>query len=244
MPTAAPTSTPTAEVQFVEVDITVYMQGYVSGTREWLDYGIEETQGTSSLVPSNTTAGDCSDPSTFKVALIDSGFEADHPDSPCVSDGSGGYVNCVGASFGVSDPWQSPAANWHGTHDFGIIAAIGGNAFGVVGMVPQRNSICWMFARVFGETMTDGQSMTVVVEAATWAVDNGARILNMPFGGPATGVVVDDETMVMGTTYFKEIADRGILSVASAGNCNGCGDKYYPASFDGVLSVAATQANK
>lgn len=52
----------------------------------------------------------CETPSTFRIAVIDSGVYSGHLDLPC-----GGYDSkgCIGRSFGVSSPWYSDL-NGHG----------------------------------------------------------------------------------------------------------------------------------
>jgi hypothetical protein len=52
---------------------------------EYESYVVPFTQSDSNANPSSTTMGDCSDPSTFKVAIIDSGYMVKHPDIAFVS---------------------------------------------------------------------------------------------------------------------------------------------------------------
>ncbi len=69
------------------------------------------------------------------------------------------------------------------------------------------------------------------VEAVMYAADNGADIVNMSFGNSVE------------SKFFKEVCDyahsMGCILVASAGN-NNSSRNVYPASYDNVLAVSAT----
>lgn len=139
------------------------------------------------------------------VAVIDSGLDMDHPDfagriwtNPAEIAGNGkdddgnGYVDDAnGYDFRskTGDPNPSPdgldnnsdgkpdeQVN-HGTLVAGIVAAIGNNAFGTAG-------ISWgakiMPLQVFPDDGTTTVSM--VVEAIDYAVDNGADVINLSIG--------------------------------------------------------------
>jgi hypothetical protein len=124
---------------------------YNAASGEWISYGIPFTQSDSTVIPSSTTVGDCNDPSSFKIAIIDTGYWVNHPDSPC------GGENCIGETF-VSDPWDAPSRQWHGTHVMGIIGGVGGSGEDSnVGVIPQLNNICYMHYRVFDESGAGAQ---------------------------------------------------------------------------------------
>ncbi len=75
-----------------------------------------------------------------------------------------------------------------------------------------------------------GVSWAAAAEGIVWAVDHGADIVNLSFGGRTTPAVV------------KEAVDyavaNGVVLVASAGNF-GDTELFYPAAFDGVIAVGA-----
>jgi subtilisin family serine protease len=86
-----------------------------------------------------------------------------------------------------------------------------------------------MVAKVVG---SDGTvSLEGEVAAIRWAVDNGARVINLSLGGTFGSTVAD---------AVKYATAKGVLVVAAAGN-NGNSAPFYPAADPGVLSVAATQ---
>jgi hypothetical protein len=203
---------------------------------DYVPYGIPQAQGNSAgLPPAPSTSGACNDPNSFKVAIIDSGLGVAHPDVPCrsISDTD---TNCKGISINVNgEPWYAPKNNnYHGTHVFGTIGAIGGNNRGVTSMVPDSGGICYLIGRVFNDA-GNGQYTSVIFEAIDWAIEEGADVINMSLGGG-----VFSQT---GQDLFDKAHARGVLSVAAAGN-NGSTQLSYPASYDKVISVAAVDQEK
>ena len=76
-----------------------------------------------------------------------------------------------------------------------------------------------------------GFSDEMVARGIRWAVDHGARIINMSLGGEETSPVQDDA--------IRYAYDRNVLVVAAAGNTPD-GKPHFPAAYDKVLSVGAT----
>jgi serine protease len=219
--------------RYVEEDGVAFMTQ--DGLYESVPYGIPQAQGDSAgLPPAPSTSGACNDPDSFKVAVIDSGLEVAHQDVPCrpIDESD---TNCKGVSIGVSEPWYAPKDNgYHGTHVFGTIGAIGGNEEGVTSMVPDSGGICYLIGRVFDDA-GNGQSFSRIFEAIEWAIDEGADVINMSLGGGGK--------YQTGQATFDEAYNRGILSVAAAGN-GGSTSLNYPASYEKVISVAAVDSNK
>jgi subtilisin family serine protease len=69
-----------------------------------------------------------------------------------------------------------------------------------------------------------------VVEGLHYAVNHGARVINMSFGSPKDLPALADAV--------QEAKDAGIVLVASAGN-TGCAEYHYPAAYAGVMAVSA-----
>ena len=124
--------------------------------------------------------------------------------------------------------------NSHGTHVSGIIGAQGDNGTATVGV---NWNVKIMALRIAGVTGSLGDA----VEAITYAVDNGANIINASWG--ATNF---SQTLYDAIGYAN---DHGVLLIAAAmnGGTDGIGDNndwvpVYPSSFDlpNIISVAAT----
>lgn len=197
------------DVAYVEEDTLMYPLG------NNIPYGIELTQGNAfaastavasiSSVPVSASA--CDDPDSFKVAVIDSGFAADHVDSPCRSD----YSNCVGKSYGLAkeDVWNKPS-DGHGTHVMGIIGAVGNNNIGINSMI-NDDKVCYYIARVFGRN-GDARGSSIY-EAFNDAVSFGAHVINMSLGNGDYSLAAQS---LMDNAY-----NAGSLVVAPSGNGGG-----------------------
>lgn len=121
----------------------------------------------------------------------------------------------------------------HGTHVAGSIAALHNNAEGVAGMA---RDVQIMALKALGGPC--GHATTYgILQAASYAVLNGADIINMSLGGYGYSKMEDD--------FFQAVSDFGTLVVAAAGNEGNDNDgtySSYPASFgaEGIISVAAS----
>lgn len=210
----------------------------------------------------STTTGSAS----LVIADIDTGVRYDHPDlldvaaggrllpgycfisDPFVSNGG----TCLGSSVSEaegSDPgdWVSESdlsepecqnaqvapSSWHGTRTAALLGAITDNALGMAGMTWQAEILP---VRALGKC---GGSDSDIVSAMLWAAGipvsgapvnpTPAKIINMSLGGagPCTATYED---------VISQLAARGVLVVASAGNGGGPVDA--PASCAGVAAVA------
>lgn len=150
------------------------------------------------------------------VGVVDTGVDAGHPD----------LQGQVAAAANFSTSPDTLDRNGHGTHVAGTIAAKMNNAAGGAGVAPG--------ARLLAAKALDDQGVGTyadVIEALDWAVEKGARIVNLS---------------VAGTTPSQALAEavasaqaRGVLVVAAAGN-EGSSTQTYPAALPGVVAVGAT----
>jgi hypothetical protein len=165
-----------------------------------------------------------------RVAVIDSGIDATHPDlAPRIESGR---------SF-VGGSWRKDAQG-HGTFVAGIIAAESGNGEGIAGIGLGTDLL---IAKVVRE---DGSiSLEAEARAIRWAVAQGARVINLSFGG------VRDPQNRARDTYSRLEAEaiewavrHGVVVVAAVGN----GDQApsmpwpyasYPAALPHVIGVSA-----
>ena len=203
------------------------------------------------------------------VAVLDTGVRFDHPDLLPASEGGKllpGYdfvsgestSSFVGANDGdgrdpdPSDPgdWVDDAdiakigfeecevanSSWHGTRVAGVIAAQTNNGIGMAGAAWNA----WILpVRVMGKC---GGRDSDIIAAMRWAAglsvpgvpDNPypAKIINLSLGSEGTCTAAYQSVV-------SELAARGVLIVASAGNEGGPANA--PANCGGVLGVAGVR---
>ncbi len=160
---------------------------------------------------------------SVRVAVIDTGVQADHPD---LSGQIAAQADMV-TGDGVADD-----DNGHGTHVAGIIAAKGNNGEGVVGVAPDIHLIA---VDVFSESDGKWTATTAnIISGVEFAVDNGARVINLSLGSYSEDTAENDA--------INAAAASGVLVVASAGN-ESTNAAHYPSDIDSVLGVIATDMN-
>lgn len=180
------------------------------------------------------------------VAVLDTGVFMTHTDLVNqLTDSGYDFVSSSSRSNdgdGIDDDPTDPGdstirgySSWHGTHVSGIIAAETNNSRGVAG-------ISWgakiMPVRVLG--LGGGTSYDIIqgiyyaagLENDSGTVpDQAADIINLSLGSTASSSA---EFTAITAAY-----EAGAILVAASGN-SGTSAKNYPASYDGVLSVTAT----
>lgn len=147
------------------------------------------------------------------VAVIDTALDPEHP----------ALAGAVTAQFDAL-PDTAVKDRGHGTSISGLI--VGHGPFR--GMAPGARLL---HARAFegGISSTD-----VLLSALDWAVEEGADIVNMSFVGPQNRLFA---------AACRNATARGVVLVAAAGN-NGPGAPFgYPAAYDGVIAVTATDVH-
>jgi subtilisin family serine protease len=154
-----------------------------------------------------------------KVAVVDTGIDTTHPDLAANIKGGVSFVTRVSS---YKDD------NGHGTHVAGIIAAIN-NTIGVVGVAPN--------AQLYSVKVLDrtgSGTVSSVIAGIDWSAKNGMQVISMSLGT---------------NTDFQSLHDavdraylQGVVVVAAAGNDYG-GPISYPAAYDNVIAVTATDSN-
>jgi serine protease len=185
------------------------------------------------------------------VAVIDTGVFLNHedlngklvPGYDFISDPSSSADN-DGIDANPDDPGdggQIGTSSWHGTHVAGTIAAETNNGIGVAGVSWGAKIMPLRALGVLGGTDYDiGQA---ALFAAGLANDSGtlpaqkADIINMSIGGPGGS----NGQIDFNQDIFNRVRDAGVIIVAAAGNQNSS-QPSYPAAYQGVISVAATDA--
>ena len=164
-----------------------------------------------------------------RVAVIDSGIDGGHPEFA-------GRIARM-RSF-VSSP-ASVDTQGHGTIVAGEIAAAAGNGDGIAGVgVPVQ----LLVAKVVDAR---GQiSLLAEARAIRWAVDNGARVINLSLGGPRDPRDSRRDTYsALEHAAVNYATRKGVVVVAAAGNCGSlsCPESYasWPAALPHVVGVGA-----
>ncbi|MBB4759456.1 type VII secretion-associated serine protease mycosin [Amorphoplanes digitatis] len=159
------------------------------------------------------------------VAVIDSGVDADHvdlqgqvlPGLDLVDAGGDGDTDLVG----------------HGTTVSAIIAGRGDDDAGVVGIAPKAKILP---IRVLDRENRYDDAM-IVAKGVRWAVDHGARVVNLSLGGngssPALAAALD-------YAFAKDVVVVACTGNASASASSTTG-VWYPAREPGVIAVAGME---
>lgn len=155
------------------------------------------------------------------VAVLDTGVQNDHPD---LQDKLVEGINIVDESLAPNDDVG------HGTHVAGIIGANVNNEEGVAGL-------SW-YNKIMPVKVLDSSgagSTYSVAQGIIWAVDHGARVINMSLGNYAQADFLHDA--------IKYAYERDVVLIAASGNDN-TERPGYPAAYPEVFAVAATNSNK
>ena len=166
--------------------------------------GWEETWGNDSVI----------------IAILDTGADFNHPDLD-------GQLFSNGYDFINDDP-DPIDDHGHGTIVAGIAAAETNNGEGIAG-------VAWN-CKILPIKIVDNTGWTDVsteIDGITWAILNGADVINISLGGPG---VSQSEQDVIRAAY-----NNGIVVVAAAGN-DGVAT-YYPAAYPECMAVASTNSS-
>jgi subtilisin family serine protease len=180
------------------------------------------------------------------VAVIDTGVDLDHPELASLLVAGSDMVD-LGAT-----PTAPPGFRFegdfqgrdnvpqdevgHGTHVAGTIACMSNNAAGVAGVtwncrvMPVR--VLARIVNISNPADVRGTGSAADIAAGIrWAVDNGARVLNLSLGG--TG-----DTQVERDAIAYAVA-HGVVVCAAMGNAGVTGATSFPAAYPDVVAVGA-----
>lgn len=168
------------------------------------------------------------------IAIVDSGVDTAHPD---LKD-----KLVAGRDFADSDDnpdddstardGSGASVRGHGTHVAGIAAAITDNGVGVAGTAPASKI---MPLKAFTSGGGSLLGFTAVPDAIRYAVNNGAKVINLSLGTFSTGVSI----VGFIEAPCADALARGVLCVVAAGN-SGDQDSGYPKDFPGLVVAAGT----
>ena len=175
------------------------------------------------------------------VAVLDSGIKLDHPEfsgrlwtNPNetlngIDDDNNGYIDDInGLDFANNDD-DPTDDHGHGTNVTGIIGANSNNNLGYSG-------VDWNCKLMIGKILDENNSgyYSWWTDGIYYAVDNGAKVINMSVGGSGF------------SSYMKDAIDyaynNGVTVVACMMNENN-NTTFYPAGYQNTIAVGATNPN-
>ncbi|HWO57975.1 MAG TPA: S8 family serine peptidase [bacterium] len=182
------------------------------------------------------------------VAIIDTGLDTAHVDlhdrlapnageirANGLDDDHNGFVDDIygwdfsgdtpGAPINIRGDNDIRDYMGHGTHVAGTVAAAVDNAIGIAGVCPQ--------ARVIGAKIFPNPYFSISAAAIYYAVDRGARVINMSWGGAFPSRAIEEA--------LQYAADRGVTLVASMGN-SGRDEVFYPSGYATTIGVGSSDA--
>lgn len=189
---------------------------------------------------------------TVLIGIVDTGIDFEHEDlvnqiwynpgengldefgidksTNSIDDDGNGYIDdWRGWDFGSESGYDNDPSYGgdHGVHVSGIAAAQVNNKKGVAGVSPRAKILSVKIGPDFGLD----NSVYNEYEGLLYAAIMGADVINCSWGG--TGYSQTNAAIV------ETAIELGALIVAAAGN-NNRNQAFYPASYDGVLSVASS----
>lgn len=147
------------------------------------------------------------------IAVIDSAVDADQPDL------AGRVIDRYDAGCGVTAP------DAHGT---GMAGAIASHAQ-LLGVAPSAKIIA--ICAFGGSGGTPEATSVKIIRGLDYAVQHGAKIVNMSFAGPY------DPALAQALQVARE---KGVLIVAAAGNAGAKSPPLYPGADPNVMAITAT----
>ena len=149
-----------------------------------------------------------------------------------IDDDGDGYIDNF-HGWDLSNNNNDPLYNDLATHGTGVASIAAGQADNGVGLAGMAMKCKFLPLQVFPGTTT---GVFAGYEAIVYAADHGCQVINMSWGG-AGGYSRFEQDVC---TYAA--VNRDAVLVAAAGNTP-TDVLFYPASYDHVLSVAATDQN-
>ena len=166
----------------------------------------------------------------MRVAVIDSGIDASHPE---FKGRIAGYKSFVGGSA-LKD------TQGHGTFVAGLIAARIDNQEGIAGLAFPAQLLVAKVVRYDGVVPLEAEA-----RAIRWAVDHGARVINLSLGGMRDPFDASrDSYSPLEASAVAYAIRRGAVVVAAVGNGDQAPEQpwryaSYPAALPHVLGVSA-----
>ena len=153
------------------------------------------------------------------IAVLDTGIDRTH-------------IDLAGKVIVEINFTQSPTVDdvyGHGTHIAGIIGAVANNSRGIAGLAYDCSLMNVKVASDFG--FCDAET---VAEGIVWAVDNGAKVINL-----SLTLSKPDQALEDAVNYAWS---KGAILICAAGNVGGS-NPVYPAYYANCLTVTSTNSD-
>jgi subtilisin family serine protease len=166
----------------------------------------------------------------MRIAVIDSGIDGDHPE----------FKDRIAAANSFVGGSALRDAKGHGTFVAGLMAARLDNGEGIAGMAFPAQLVVAKVVRSDGVVPLEAEA-----RAIRWAVDRGARVINLSLGGLRDPLDPDHDSFSQLEASAVEYAiRRGAIVVAAVGNGDQAPEQpwryaSYPAALPHVLGVSA-----
>jgi subtilisin family serine protease len=176
------------------------------------------------------------------IAVLDTGVRVDHEDlarniwknkleipGNGIDDDLNGFVDDYNGYDFAYDDGNPDDVHGHGTGCSGLAAGVGDNGIGIIGVAPKARIMAVKVARNDGYFFDSS-----TVPGYIYATNMGARTFSMSFYSDRVSQSEEDA--------LRYAYGKGVVPVAAAGN-DASVFPYYPAGYDFVLSVAATDGS-
>ncbi len=213
---------------------------YYSSTGSW-GQSYDDLWGLKTINAS--TAWDTTQGEGVVVAVIDTGIDVAHSDlanniwvnsaeiaGNGVDDDGNGYIDDINGWDFAYDDSSPDDLHGHGSHCAGIIAAVGNNGIGVIGVAPNAKLMALKGLNDEGVGYSSD-----LISAVYYAVDNGANVISASFGGSA-----NDQASLEAVQYAQA---NNVTIVAAAGNDSTEADSSFPAAFDETIAVGSINSD-
>ncbi|MFB7910180.1 S8 family serine peptidase [Kitasatospora sp. NPDC056076] len=166
------------------------------------------------------------------VAVIDGGFKLDHPDLV------GQFL--PGKDFSGGSDGVGTYTDGHGTEMSSLIAGTGKSVggTGAYGLAPGAKILPLKINNGSGSAISPSDFLDQIGQAVTYAVDQGAKVINISQGLDAVRFASDDVDKLK--RIIAQARAKGSLVVASVGNEAQSGNPVsYPGGLPNVVGVGA-----
>ncbi len=207
-------------VEFVEFD-TVVKTNPIKGKAMPNDPGFTQQWGLPKVSASKAWSIARRNLRRVSIAILDSGIDQNHRD----------LSNKIIVNRNFTDSHTVDDLNGHGTHVAGIACTITNNARGIAGM--SYNAASLMNIKVLGDQGFGLVSW--VAQGIVFAANQDAKVINMSLGSSA-------HSKLLGSAVLYAWREKRVVIIAAAGN-NSSNTREFPAAYNPVVSVAATNKN-